>query len=153
MVNKKYDNGLIACLILLILCCAGIIGVIVSVIIPKEDSPQPSVQRIMTNSVKTIIERREKDGSISEYRMTKDPIFHGAYPFESTEKLTELPDVSRWKYRITYYLNEDAQIMFLLGEDWLYTEGAAYSFNYIREFVVGIGAVFDYWNSVFATYN
>jgi hypothetical protein len=110
-----------------------------------------SIDRVMTNCPKTVFERKESDGSVTEYWVHGDPVFHGEYPYERTYEIIDKEiDQTQWLYRVTYY-NQYAgkeKIVFLFGYDWFSQDGVVYEMKYMTEFVYGLHGLSEYYDEL-----
>lgn len=112
------------------------------------------IDSVMINCPTTVFERMESDGSVTEYRVHGDPVFHGEYPYEGTNEITdEEIDQTQWLYRVTYYNQYDGKekIVFLFGHDWFSQDGVAYEMKYMTEFVYSLRGLSEYYDELSKT--
>lgn len=115
----------------------------------KPEPEQPTVGWLMDNCFKTVIERKEDDGTITSHTVNGDPIFHGSYPFVDTREIVDWEvDQTQWKYRVTYYVGYEDQndMVFLFTKDWFSVNGVPYHLLHMSEFYYQLEGLYEHYN-------
>lgn len=154
MTNIIRKWKIVGIIIALLICLGCIAYAMVLTVQPQKDQNSPSITYIMENSLRTVVEKRDAEGSVLEFRVSGDPVFRDAYPVEDIQELpADLYDTSRWLYRVTYYMNEEDNVEFYFGAAWFLLEGKVYTMPYMNELVASIGGMCAYRTDIANTMN
>lgn len=144
MKTKLKDRRVLIGLAVILLCVAGICyAVVITVYPPEPEVRETPLSTIMRNSNHTVIYRKEKDGSISEYRTYGDPIFQNSYPWSGMDTNPDPVNPDEWRFHVIYGQNSEKSVELYVSGLWIRVNGEYYILPQMSMFLASLNGICD----------